>query len=44
MSGHDRVTFLKKSDVNRNIFESFNSDLNMSIGNKMIGVKKFGKM
>ena len=44
MSGHDRVTFKQKSGVNRNIFASFNSDLNMPIGNKIIGVKKFGKM
>ena len=42
---YPNATFCEiKSDVNRNIFASFNSDLNMHIGNKMVGVKKFGKM
>ena len=44
MSGHDNVTFPKKSYVNLNIFTGFDSDLYMPIGDRMIGVKKLGKM
>lgn len=43
MSGHDKVTFLKKSVWIKNVFTGFDSDKHTLIGDKNIGITKIGE-